>query len=317
MESLCKSYKNTPSSILTNKQFKFFLFLSQKSNGHQNEKIEFAIRSVSRKRFVWNAFLLKPMSSILNRDWFLEVIHGFVSQSNISIFGRSVYVCLIARRSTRFAGTRFLKRGANFAGDVANEVESEQIVVDGHRMCSFTQMRGSIPSHWSQDISKMVPKPPISLDLSDPYAITAGKHYNRLMFHFGAPIIILNLVKKREKRRHESILTADMTISINYLNQFLSPQHRIKYHHFDMAKKSHSGNVMGSLTKFAENFIQKTGLFFKDLNIVTFQSGIVRVNCVDCLDRTNTAQFAIGKTGFKCVIADKIIYNKLIFSLFF
>lgn len=237
---------------------------------------------------------------ILNRDWLLEVIHGFVSQSNISIFGRSVYVCLIARRSTRFAGTRFLKRGANFAGDVANEVESEQIVVDGHRMCSCTQMRGSIPSHWSQDISKMVPKPPISLDLSDPYAITAGRHYSRLLFHFGSPIIVLNLVKKREKRRHESILTDDLFTSINYLNQFLPPLQSIKYHHFDMAhmaKKNRGGNVMNSLEKFAENFVQKTGLFFRDLNTVTFQTGIVRVNCVDCLDRTNTAQFAIGKTA--------------------
>ena len=25
------------------------------------------------------------------------------------------------------------------------------------------------------------------------------------------------------------------------------------------------------------------------------QTGVVRTNCVDCLDRTNTAQFAIGK----------------------
>lgn len=260
---------------------------------------------MSRKRFVWNAYLLKPMTSILNRDWFLEIIHGFVSQSHISIFGRSVYVCLIARRSTRFAGTRFLKRGANYAGDVANEVESEQIVVDGHRLCSFTQMRGSIPSHWSQDISKMVPKPPISLDISDPFAVTAGKHYNRLMNHFGSPIIVLNLVKKREKRRHESILTADMTTSINYLNQFLPAHHRIRYYHFDMAKKSHSGNVMGSLSKYAEIFVQKTGLFFKDLHKVTFQTGVVRVNCVDCLDRTNTAQFAIGKTGKRRVFMHK------------
>lgn len=27
------------------------------------------------------------------------------------------------------------------------------------------------------------------------------------------------------------------------------------------------------------------------------QCGVVRTNCVDCLDRTNTAQFAIGKTA--------------------
>lgn len=39
---------------------------------------------------------------------------------------------------------------------------------------SFVQIRGSIPGHWSQDVSKMVPKPQISFDLSDPYGETSG-----------------------------------------------------------------------------------------------------------------------------------------------
>lgn len=272
-------------------------------NADPKERIEYAFRSISRKRFVWNAFLLKPMECIMQRDWMLEVIHGFISQSNVSIFGRPVYVCLIARRSTRFAGTRFLKRGANFMGDVANEVESEQIVIDGHRLCSFVQMRGSIPSHWSQDVSKMVPKPQIALDLADPYARTPGKHYERLLFQFGSPIIILNLVKTREKRKHESILTREMLQSVRYLNQFLQPTFRIKYAHFDMARKSRGGsNVMNCLAGIAENVIQQTGLFFKDPNRTTFQTGLVRTNCVDCLDRTNTAQFAIGK----CALAHQL-----------
>lgn len=67
-------------------------------------------------------------------------------------------------------------------GDVANEVETEQMVHDsgvsslssGH-FTSFVQLRGSVPSQWSQDISKMVPKPAISFDLSDPFCETAGK----------------------------------------------------------------------------------------------------------------------------------------------
>ncbi|XP_058447732.1 polyphosphoinositide phosphatase [Malaya genurostris] len=260
------------------------------------EKSTYAFRGVSRDRFVWNAYLLKPMECIMHKDWKLEVIHGFVSESSISIFGRPIYVCLIARRSTRFAGTRFLKRGANYFGDVANEVETEQIVLDGTRMCSFTQLRGSVPSHWSQDVSKMVPKPQISLDLSDPYGETSGKHYERLMFHFGSPIIILNLVKKREKRRHESVLSDEMVASVDYLNQFLPPYFRMIYIDFDMARKSRGrGNVMESLAKYAESVIQQTGMLFLDEVIVTQQTGIVRVNCVDCLDRTNTAQFAIGK----------------------
>jgi hypothetical protein len=185
----------------------------------------FAYRSTSRKKFVWNEFLLKPMEKkVLHKDWMLEIIHGFINQSSISIFGLPIYVLLIARRSKNFAGTRFLKRGSNNDGDVANEVETEQIVSDGSRMSSFVQIRGSIPAHWSQDISKMVPKPPISLDIPDPYAVTAGRHFEKLLFHHGAPIIILNLVKKREKKKHESILSEEISNNVRYLNQFL-PNH--------------------------------------------------------------------------------------------
>lgn len=267
---------------------------------------EYAFRSVSRERFVWNSFLLKPLEHIVHRDWILEIIHGFVSQSTINIFGRAVYINLIARRSTKFAGTRYLKRGANHAGDVANEVETEQIVTDGSRMCSFVQMRGSIPSHWSQDFSKMVPKPPISLDLSDPYAETAAKHFERLLFHYGSPIIVFNLVKKREKRKHESILTQDMLTSIRYLNQFVPVPFKIKYIHFDMARKNRGErSIMADLAKKAEMMIQQTGMFLHDprsQDKPMFQTGLVRVNCVDCLDRTNTAQFAIGK----CALAHQL-----------
>lgn len=51
---------------------------------------------------------------------------------------------------------------------MANEVETEQIVIDSSvtflertSVTSFVQMRGSIPLYWSQDVTKMVPKPPI------------------------------------------------------------------------------------------------------------------------------------------------------------
>ena len=75
---------------------------------------------------------------------------------------------MIARRSKEFAGTRFLKRGANDEGHVANEVETEQIVHDAGcsfhsngRYTSFLQLRGSVPSYWSQDITTIRPKPQI------------------------------------------------------------------------------------------------------------------------------------------------------------
>ena len=43
-------------------------------------------------------------------------------------FGKVVEVTLISRRSRYFAGTRFLKRGINHQGNVANFVETEQLV---------------------------------------------------------------------------------------------------------------------------------------------------------------------------------------------
>ena len=38
---------------------------------------------------------------------------GVILQYNLNVFCRSVYLTLICRRSQRFSGTRFLKRGGN------------------------------------------------------------------------------------------------------------------------------------------------------------------------------------------------------------
>ncbi|CAL7934642.1 unnamed protein product [Xylocopa violacea] len=346
--------------------------------------VDYGVRSNPHRRFVWNSHLLKPVEKDLHRDWILYVIHGFIGQSNVSIFGRSMYVTIIARRSNKYAGTRFLKRGANFDGDVANEVETEQIVHDSGvsslskgRFSSFVQMRGSVPGHWSQDVSKMVPKPTITCDLADPYVETAGAHFNQLLRRYGSPIIILNLVKKREKKKHESTLSEELCMAVKYLNQFLPPEHHIQYISFDMARmnKRKKVNVMTRLAYIAHNAVLKTGIFqsqnpyYSQRNLFspqsnyikkshktnsntispfntygikrytnftvessnnlsniysidtkstkenehnessyvedkvrqcfdkrgTLQTGIIRTNCVDCLDRTNTAQFAIGK----------------------
>lgn len=131
--------------------------------------------------FVWNSALLKPVVSNFENAfrWYLPVIHGFIDQAKISVSGRSIHVTIIARRSHYFAGARFLKRGVNDQGRVANEVETEQIVADinttsfhdpraglfnSPRYTSYVQHRGSIPLFWSQDVNNMSPKPPIECE---------------------------------------------------------------------------------------------------------------------------------------------------------
>lgn len=204
-----KDLNHTDNSDAEDAEDFFNIWAFKKNWNNSTEKyVDYGIRSNPHRRFVWNSHLLKPVEKDLHRDWILYVTHGFIGQSNVSIFGRSMYVTIIARRSNKYAGTRFLKRGANFDGDVANEVETEQIVHDSGvsslskgRFSSFVQMRGSVPGHWSQDVSKMVPKPTITCDLADPYVETAGAHFNQLLRRYGSPIIILNLVKKREKKK--------------------------------------------------------------------------------------------------------------------
>ena len=85
------------------------------------------------ERFVWNNLLLKPIldnPEVATYEWFQPIIHGFIDQANISVYGRNFYITIIARRSHHFAGARFLKRGVNDKGNVANEIETEQIVSD-------------------------------------------------------------------------------------------------------------------------------------------------------------------------------------------
>lgn len=288
-------------------------------------QVVYGLRNEPYAKYVWNARLLEKVKDIIHPDWLLYIIHGFCGQSKLLIYGRPVYVTLIARRSSRFAGTRFLKRGANCEGDVANEVETEQIVHDSSvtsfaagSFSSCVQVRGSVPLHWSQDISTMMPKPPIRLDQADPYSHVAALHFDQMLQRFGSPIIILNLVKKREKRRHEKILSDELYPTITNLNQFLPPEHGIEYIAWDMARytKSKLCNVLDRLSMIAENVVKRTGFFVNrpDFYCHTLrpderwgdlggkvtpngrlQTGVLRTNCVDCLDRTNTAQFMVGK----------------------
>ncbi|XP_025420076.1 polyphosphoinositide phosphatase isoform X2 [Sipha flava] len=289
----------------------------------------FVTRSSPNKIFIWNDYLLKDVINKIHPDWILNIMHGFISQSNVSIFGRPIYITLIARRSNKYAGTRFLKRGANINGEVGNEVETEQIVQDLGASCqnhvyisSFLQMRGSVPGLWSQDMSKMVPKPTISFELHDPFHEISGAHFNNIYKRYGSPAVIINLVKKREKKVHESQLSDHLLSAVKYLNKFLPPYHQIQYIHFDMARmnKSKNVNVMRRLDEIARMAIYKTGMYInspriiekptfgQNKNGVILQNGIIRVNCVDCLDRTNTAQFVIGK----CALAYQLYYLGLL-----
>lgn len=290
-------------------------FMRNKDAATESMKPEAEATFEHNERFVWNNLLLEPIlnqSDIATYEWFQPIIHGFIDQANISIYGRKIYITIIARRSHHFAGARFLKRGVNDKGNVANEVETEQIVSDmlttsfhdpkygfysNPRFTSFVQHRGSIPLYWTQDLNRL-PKPPIEINLSDPFYQSSAIHFNNLFKRYGQPIIILNLIKTREKQPRELKLNLHFESCIEYLNQFLPEDKKLEYYSFDMSKHSKKNlDVIGPLQEIAKSSIEKTGFFHNGVSVAStrLQKGVVRTNCIDCLDRTNAAQFIICK----------------------
>ncbi|XP_010535792.1 PREDICTED: phosphoinositide phosphatase SAC4-like isoform X2 [Tarenaya hassleriana] len=307
------------------------------------------------KMFVWNEFLTRGIRNHLqNTLWTVALVYGFFKQVTLCESERNFKLTIIARRSRHNAGTRYLKRGVNENGSVANDVETEQIVsedvTEGNPMqvSSVVQNRGSIPLFWSQETSRLNLKPDIVLSKKDPYYDATRVHFQNLVERYGNPIIILNLIKTKEKKPRESILRAEFANAIDFINKDLSEENRLRFLHWDLHKhfQSKTANVLALLGKVAAYALMLTGLFYYqvtpammlegymclplsdanteetdnsdddnggcdipetnttgsktiangncDTKPPRFQKGVLRTNCIDCLDRTNVAQYAYG-----------------------
>lgn len=97
----------------------------------------------------------------------------------------------------------------------------------------------------------------------DPYCEASGAHFGDLLCRYGSPIIILNLLKRKEKRFQEGLLTEGMHHAFEYANQFLPREHRIRFRAFDVARcqKSKNSSVLCQLTYKAKRYLAKTGIF--------------------------------------------------------
>jgi len=307
-----------------------------------------------KSMFAWNHFLLEGLIKIAKRDnipredWILPLIHGAFVQSKIDSYGRILQLTVISRRSRFFAGTRFLKRGLNEQGYVANDVETEQIVCElntgqfiHERFSSFVQHRGSIPLYWSQENSSIVPKPPIIIQRADPFHGAPILHFINLFKRYGSPIIVLNLIKSTEKRPREVILGKAFEESIRFINSTISdPKHKIIYIAWDF-KRANADKVkmQKEMMEIAQKTIEKIGFFhsgrlqyatllrltqyqnsaavnlsnvespictprwpvggedYPEDGVGRKQSGVLRTNCIDSLDRTNAVQFFVGNVA--------------------
>jgi hypothetical protein len=118
------------------------------------------------RRFFWNSFAAERFVSKGFSSFVLVVCDSFVGVVEDDV----VQYVLISRRSKRRQGARFLVRGVDLLGNVANFVETEQIVsaarASGRTLsASFVQIRGSMPVCWNQrgESKELMPLPKLPL----------------------------------------------------------------------------------------------------------------------------------------------------------
>lgn len=254
-------------------------------------------------RFVWNRHLMSPLSAHPELAQFtIPVMHGFIGIRTCTVRGATFKMVIISRRSIHRAGVRFYMRGTDLTGNSANFVETEQIIEYDYNhdpskrvLTSFLQLRGSIPLYWTQRPNlRWQPLPIIKATENQVEAFV--KHMRLQQQNYGGRHVVVNLVN--QKGREKSIGSELERVSIQANLDF------VKYVAFDFHRecKAMNWDRLSILHEILFKDITEFGFFYSNLRNPTdtkFQTGFIRTNCIDCLDRTNVVQAMVAKEALR------------------
>ncbi|KAF4457714.1 hypothetical protein F53441_408 [Fusarium austroafricanum] len=207
-------------------------------------------------------------------------------------------ITVISRRSTKRAGLRYLRRGIDQDGFVANMVETEQLLSTptwdpSSKTYSFLQIRGSIPLFFTQSPYAFKPTP-VRQHSEEVNQAACRRHFESLSRNYGQ-LQIVNLV---EKHGVESIIGSAYETAIKEINRDVGQVQKIPFEWFDFhaacrgMKFENVSRLLDQLRDKIESFgstVQKEG------DELSRQQGVFRINCMDCLDRTNVCQSSFAK----------------------
>lgn len=185
--------------------------------------------------------------------------------------------------------SRFNVRGTNDDGHVANFVETEQVIYIDNEVTSYIQTRGSVPLFWEQP------------------GVQVGSHKVKISrgFETSAPAFDrhLDMIKKRYGQQVIVNLLGSSLIGSKegeaMLSQLFQTHHNMSEHKdvphilFDYHQECRGGNMknLSKLKAKVEKYLEPFSLFYAVGNTVILeQTGTIRTNCLDCLDRTNCVQ---------------------------
>ncbi|XP_050977742.1 synaptojanin-1 isoform X9 [Labeo rohita] len=247
----------------------------------------------SDNRFFWNQSLHLHLKhyGVNCDDWLLRLMCGGVEIRTIYAGHKQAKACVISRLSSERAGTRFNVRGTNDDGQVANFVETEQVIFLDDKVSSFIQIRGSIPLFWEQP-GIQVGSHRVKLSRGfEANAPAFERHFSALRRLYGKQVII-NLLGMKEgehmlsKAFQSHLKASEHSNAVRMLN--------FDYH--QMVKGGKTDKLSTVLKPQINKFLEECGFFYYsgDAGIQRCQSGTIRSNCLDCLDRTNSVQAFIA-----------------------
>ncbi|XP_063217317.1 phosphatidylinositol-3-phosphatase SAC1-B [Bacillus rossius redtenbacheri] len=248
-------------------------------------------------RFVWNAHLMRELSSKPELYRFcLPLLHGFIASTQVSLNGCVFTWSVVSRRCCFRAGTRFFARGVDSEGNVANFVEVEQIVEYNGDKGSFVQTRGSLPLFWQQ-LPNLRLKPKPLLITTENHVEAFSMHMNTQIFHYSKQVLI-NLVDHRGAEEPLEKAYAEVVSKLNNNN--------IRYESFDFhheCRKMRWDRLSILIDRLAHEQ-DEFGFFLmtKDGTLVGQQDGVFRTNCVDSLDRTNVVQSMLARRALVAIL---------------
>lgn len=224
--------------------------------------------------------------------------------------GKDFLITLISRRSTKRAGLRYLRRGIDDEGNTANSVETEQILSSAtwdsatDKIFSFTQFRGSIPLFFSQSPYSL--KPQVNTWGSDETNLKAfRRHFADISARYGS-IYCASLVDEKGTEavigeayeRQAKALNSDGGVDGKGTN--------LGFEWFDFH------NVCrGMRFENVSRLFDTIGPFLRSTSwteitndqVTKRQSGVLRTNCMDCLDRTNVVQSACARGALEAQLS--------------
>ncbi|KRX03656.1 hypothetical protein PPERSA_04208 [Pseudocohnilembus persalinus] len=253
------------------------------------------------QQFCWNYEMLSEFrKSGIHQSWLVQYIQGYVGHFDTKINNIQFY--LISRRAWNRGGTRYNHRGADDQGHTSNYVETEQLLIQKEKLgnntyynfntVSYVQIRGSIPLVWSQ---KGYTKSELF------YEQNQNIQKNTFNLHFGQlikdyqKVLCLNLLQMQNES--EYFLTKEYE---NHIKNNKDLKQYLNYQYFDFHDQC-KGNNYKSIDKLLYTLqptIKGFNLYYEkyegESTQIQLQQGVVRTNCLDCLDRTNVIMMKIG-----------------------